>query len=67
MIHENIITFQHKNITVNPITIACICWLNLYKLNYNARNGKYRMRSVVFELIHAYRTNDTILKRDPMC
>ena len=25
------------------MTVLCICWLKLQKLNYNARNAKYRI------------------------
>jgi hypothetical protein len=31
-----------KNIISNLVTILCIGWIKLKKLNYNARNGKYK-------------------------
>jgi len=31
-----------KNIIVNKVTGVCICWLKLWLLNCNARNGQYK-------------------------
>ena len=38
-IHNNIFIYN----IVNHITIVCVCWLKLYKLNYNAQDGKYKI------------------------
>jgi len=30
------------------MTIVCICWLKLQKLDYNARNGQYQIRRYLY-------------------
>jgi hypothetical protein len=31
-----------KNIIVKVMKIVCMCWVKLWVLNYDARNGKYK-------------------------
>jgi len=58
--HLGVSSFKSKSIIVNQVTIVCIRWLKLWKLNYNARNGKYkkvntkRCSSSAFDIFHHF-------------
>jgi hypothetical protein len=41
--HVELQSSKNKNSTMNHMTIGCICWLKLQKLNYNAQYGKYKI------------------------
>ena len=46
-------SLMFKNIILNLVTIVCICWIKLKKLNYNARmeNIKVSLRKECLELV----------------
>jgi len=46
------INIVFKNIIVKVMKIVCICWLKLWILNYDARNGKYKKNSVNYFTSH---------------